>query len=305
MARCLTSRSTSPRARIRSPRLVNVDVIQISNREAVGGGGLAVSKERVLSGSESASRVQGVLVGPDELRSRVGVLVLAGSSGRVDVVRARSFAQLGAVALVQRWFGGSGQAKGICEIPVEEFVRGVDLLVEVGASGVVVVGVSRGAEGALHLAVVDDRVDGVVALSPSSVSWANVGPGIEGQMAPARSSWSWCGEPIPFVPYDPAWVDPDPPVSYRALYESSLVVFAERVGVASIPIERARAEIVAVAGGDGQMWPSLLFAQQLEGRGGGGRCYFRWGKDAGHRSSVPGEAAFSDRAGGCVYCGVE
>jgi S-formylglutathione hydrolase FrmB len=51
----------------------------------------------------------------------------------------------------------------------------VDLLVDAGASRVVVVGVSKGAEGALHLAVVDDRVDGVVALSPSSVSWANLG----------------------------------------------------------------------------------------------------------------------------------
>src|SRR5256712_1917288 len=253
MARCLTSRSTSPRARIRSPRLVNVDVIQISSRAGVGGGGVAVSKERVLSGSESASRVPGVLVGPDELRSRVGVLVLAGSSGRVDVVRARSFGQLGAVALAQRWFGGSGQAKGICEIPVEEFVRGVGLLVEGGASRGVVVGGSKGAEGALHLSVVDDRVDGVVALSPSSVSWANVGAGLDGQLTPARSSWSWCGEPLPFVPYDSGWVDPDPPVSYRALYESSLVAFADRVAEASIPVERAQAKIVAVAGGDDQM----------------------------------------------------
>ena len=40
-----------------------------------------MTKERVLSGSESASRVQGFLVGADGLRSRVGVLVLAGSSG--------------------------------------------------------------------------------------------------------------------------------------------------------------------------------------------------------------------------------
>jgi len=242
-------------------------------------------------------------VGADGLRSRVGVLVVAGSSGRVDVVRAQRFAQLGAVALAQQWFGGSGQASGICEIPVEEFVRGVDLLVEAGASRVVVVGVSRGAEGALHLAVVDDRVDGVVALSPSSVSWANVGPGLDGQMTPARSSWSWCGEPIPFVPYDPAWVDPDPPVSYRALYESSLVVFAERVGVASIPIERARAEIVAVAGGDDQMWPSLLFAQQLEARRGGVGFELIVGKDAGHRITFPGEAAAPDRAAVYAYGG--
>jgi hypothetical protein len=52
---------------------------------------------------------------------------------------------------------------------------GRDLLVDAGASRVVVVGVSKGAEGALNLVVVDDRVDGVVALSPSSVSCANLG----------------------------------------------------------------------------------------------------------------------------------
>jgi hypothetical protein len=62
-----------------------------------------VSEERVLSGSEPGDRVQGVLVGGDDgLRSRVGVLVLAGSSGRVDVVRARSFAVWGLL----RWRSG-------------------------------------------------------------------------------------------------------------------------------------------------------------------------------------------------------
>ena len=61
-----------------------------------------MSEERVLSGSEPGDRVQGVLVGGDGLRSRVGVLVLAGSSGRVDVVRARSFAVWGLL----RWRSG-------------------------------------------------------------------------------------------------------------------------------------------------------------------------------------------------------
>jgi hypothetical protein len=165
------------------------------------------------------------------------------------------------------------------------------------------VGASKGAEGALHLSVVDDRVDGVVAVSPSSVSWANVGVGLDGEMTPARSSWSWCGEPLPFVPYDPAWVDPDPPVSYRALYESSLVVFADRVAEASIPVERAQAKIVAVAGGDDQMWPALLFAEHLEARRGGVEFELIVGKDAGHRITFPGETAAPDRAAVYAYGG--
>jgi uncharacterized protein len=48
-----------------------------------------------------------------------GVIVLGGSSGRVDVERARLFAAAGSKALALQWFGGEGQAQGICEIPLE------------------------------------------------------------------------------------------------------------------------------------------------------------------------------------------
>lgn len=40
--------------------------------------------------------------------SDAGVLVLAGSSGRLDVSRADVLADAGATALAIRWFGGAG-----------------------------------------------------------------------------------------------------------------------------------------------------------------------------------------------------
>ena len=58
----------------------------------------------------------------------VGILVLLGSSGRMDIDRARLLAEHGAHAMAVRWFGGDGQAPGVCEIPLEVFTRALDRL---------------------------------------------------------------------------------------------------------------------------------------------------------------------------------
>ena len=50
--------------------------------------------------------------------SEVGVLVLAGSSGRILRERAGLLARQGMAALAIRWFGGAGQPRGICEVPL-------------------------------------------------------------------------------------------------------------------------------------------------------------------------------------------
>ncbi len=65
---------------------------------------------------------------------------------------------------------------------------------------VVLLGVSKSAEAFLLYAADDPRVDAVVALAPSHVVWANVGPGPDGELRPQHSSWSRGGEPLPFVP---------------------------------------------------------------------------------------------------------
>src|SRR2546430_5626801 len=46
------------------------------------------------------------------------------------------------------------------------------------------------------------RVRVVAAISPSSVVWANAGPGIDGVAWPQRSSWTRGGVPLPFIKYD-------------------------------------------------------------------------------------------------------
>jgi hypothetical protein len=241
---------------------------------------------------------EGVLVEPAG-DSSVGLLVLAGSSGRVDADRCRILARSGIMALSIRWFGGVGQAPGICEIPMETFVAAIDLLKARGVGRIGVLGVSKGAEAALLLSVRDRRVDVVVALSPTSVAWANVGPGADGVTFPRRSSWTWRGEPVPFVPYDEDWTRVGDPVAYRTHYEQSVRAFPDAARRAAIPIEQCTAEVVLVAGGDDQMWPSLAFAQELASRraSAGHPVMLVTSTDAGHRPRLPSEgpAARSDR----------
>ncbi len=168
-------------------------------------------------------RVNGAFVSrPDA--NETGVVVLSGSSGRVDIDRARLFAGAGAKALALQWFGATGQSPGICEIPLETFCDATDYLISRGCRRIVFVGTSKGAEAALLVATLDPRVNSVIAISPSSVVWGNIGPGKDGREWPERSSWTWKGEPLEFVPADPAWERDyrDGLVSYRSFFESCL-----------------------------------------------------------------------------------
>ncbi|MFE9537233.1 acyl-CoA thioester hydrolase/BAAT C-terminal domain-containing protein [Streptomyces sp. NPDC006691] len=233
---------------------------------------------------------EGLLVAPAR-GSEVGVLVLAGSSGRVERERARLLARQGAVALAIRWFGGPGQTPGICEVPLETFTAAVDALQREGARRIIILGASKGAEAALLTAVHDPRVDVVVALSPASRVWCNVGPGRDGEQYPYRSSWTWQERPLPFVPMDDSWPSPEPPVAVRAWYELSERTFSRLLPAAEIPVEAARADLILVAGGDDAMWPSLPSAEELVRRrrstGASSRLIAR--HDAGHRPRLPGE----------------
>jgi hypothetical protein len=234
-------------------------------------------------------RVQGALLRP-ERASDLGVIVLSGSSGRVDVDRARLFAERGAVSLAQRWWGGEGQAASITQVPLELFVAGVDRLKAEGCARIAMVGTSKGAEAALLAATIDPRIDLVVAVSPTHVVWQNMGPAW-----PPTSSFTLGGAVLPFIVYDPrGWPAAGTPrPSYRPMWEKSLATFAEDVPAATIAVERARAEIILVAGGADLLWPSdtaaHAIAARLQAHGKTARLIEHPG--AGHSPVFPGEPA--------------
>lgn len=246
---------------------------------------------------------EGVLLTPAGGGNGTGVLVLSGSSGRIEHSRATVLATAGVTALTHRWFGGAGQPRSINEYPLERFAWGVDRLTS-QCDRVVLMGSSKSAEAFLLYAADDPRVDALVAFAPSHVAWANVGVDEDGGLRPCRSSWTRRGRPVAFVPYDDdVLVDTDPP-TFEPVYRQSLLTFADRVAAATIPAERFFGDVLLVAGGDDHVWPSLDAARAIERR----RAAFDLPTTvvthpaAGHRTVLPGETiatggAVMDRGG--------
>lgn len=217
-----------------------------------------------------------------------GVLVLAGSSGRLDTARADVLAAAGATALAIRWFGGRGQPASACEVPLEIFVQAIDLLTE-ECDRIGVLGLSYGAEAALLTAVRDRRIDAVVALAPTDVVWE--GERRSEEDAP-RSKWTWGGEPLPFVPLDRSWSPSSSPPAFASLYaQSRRLADPAVVAAATIPVEAFDGDLVLVLGGDDQVWPSGTAARAIVARRSahGMRTTVVEDPAAGHLVVLPGE----------------
>ena len=213
---------------------------------------------------QSLERPDGVLVAPHE-PCGTGVLVLAGSSGRVEAERARLFARHGALALSIRWFGGEGQQPDTYEVPLELFFGALDRLAP-SCDRLAVVGSSFGAEAALLTAVHDGRVDAVVALAPTPVVWAGVAPGEDGVGVRQTSHWTLGGATVPFVPFVDDWVPDQTPPAFRGLYVESLASQPQAAADAAIPVERIGGEVLVVGGEDDQVWPGADFARAVARR---------------------------------------
>ncbi|MCW2548776.1 MAG: hypothetical protein JWN96_3236 [Mycobacterium sp.] len=217
--------------------------------------------------------------------SGTAALVVSGSSGALEVERSRLLAQHGVLALSIRWFGGPGQQPGPYEVPIETFTSALDRLAR-HADRLAIVGTSFGAEAALVTATLDQRVDAVIALAPSSVVWAGIT-----DSGRVTSHWTHDGSPLPFAPYDLTWrPDGDPP-AYRELYRRSLLAHQDHGEAASIRVEESRAELVLVGGEDDQVWPGADFARTLaDRRGSGCPTAVVTHEKAGHRVVLPGES---------------
>jgi esterase/lipase len=222
---------------------------------------------------------------------RGALLVLGGSSGRIQEDRCRALAAHGYVALSPRWFGAPNAREQLREVPVESFLPHLDRLAAHGTPELGVVGTSFGAIAALLLGVADERLETVVALAPSHVVWA--APVLTDDGRPvAASSFSWRGDPLHFVPTvdQTAWTGPEF-TTLRQVYEASLRRFAAAEANARIAVEEITSRVVLAAGGADAVWPSAAFAEQVRERraaaGLGTTVLVEPG--AGHRVVLPGE----------------
>lgn len=215
--------------------------------------------------------------------SGTGVLLLAGSSGRIEEKRADLLAARGARVRAIRWFGGEGQRPAAHEVPLEIFVSALDEL-RAESERVALFGTSFGAEAALSVAAVTS-VDATVAVAPSSVVWAGWWDGAW------SSHWTLGRRALPAVAFDPTWHAESNPPAYRSLYERSLRLDLAATAAARIPVEQIEGDLLLVAGGDDQVWPSVEFADEIVASRTASALTTTvvTHPDAGHRLVLPGE----------------
>lgn len=136
---------------------------------------------------------------------------------------------------------------------------------EVDASRIALYGVSKGAEFALLAASRMAWPKAVVAIVPSDVVWEGWGPGV----APGqRSSFSWKGEPLPFVPYvdfekEFLGFQTGQPVIIRRPQDKGRAAFPERVAPARIAVENYAGPVLLVGSQGDQVWDSGGMAQAM------------------------------------------
>lgn len=200
--------------------------------------------------------------GAAEEAQPAGILVLGGSEGGKSIYRSKGFIEIGYPVLSLAYFKEPGTPDYLDEIPLEYFDKPFAWFAErpeMRGKKIVVIGDSKGAELALLLASRTPKIAGVIGISPSSV----VFQGLPQIFWPPRSSWTYKGEPLPFVPYDASQgVHPN---NLLPLYVLSLS-HTEKVEKAFLPVEKINGPILLLSGEDDAMWPAADMAEALVNR---------------------------------------
>lgn len=127
-------------------------------------------------------------------------------------------------------------------------------------------GVSKGGEFAIIAASRFDWLSAVAAVVPSDVVWEGWGPNVTKD--DTRSSFSWRGEPLPYVPYAGmretiVALYRGEPRTLRTPHEQGRAANPARVAAATIPIEKFKGALLVAGGELDQTWPSADMVRSI------------------------------------------
>lgn len=151
------------------------------------------------------------------------------------------------------------------EIPLEYFKKAVDWLkAEVDPEKIILMGASRNAELALLVAsYYPESIQGVIAYSPSSVSWSNtVMPFNSDEIKP---SWTIQNAPVPFIPMPKLRVGESDTIQTLSYWKQGLSDTIT-VNQALIQVEKINGPVLLLSGLDDAVWPSAGMSDMIEER---------------------------------------
>ena len=211
------------------------------------------------------------------------IVLLGGAEGGAKAAReeAPKLASLGFAVLGLPYYSparGFGGEREIPELPADFAEIPVDRLgavyewiksrPDLDSERVGLYGASKGAELALLAASRFAWVKSVVAVAPSDVVWEGWGWGV----APGtRSSFSWEGKPLPFVPYVDFFREilggsPDGEIHIRRPHDRGRAAHPAEAVAARIPVERYAGPLLLIAGQDDQLWNAGMMAHNIAER---------------------------------------
>ncbi|GHO86415.1 acyl-CoA thioesterase/bile acid-CoA:amino acid N-acyltransferase family protein [Dictyobacter formicarum] len=204
-----------------------------------------------------------------------GIILLSGSSGTSKDQEAALLAAHGYNTLALTYFGVAPLPASLQEIPLEYFKKAIDWLrarPSVQTTQVVIIGLSKGAEAALLVAATFPEINAVIAYAPSAL--IHQGLGATSEDSRERSSWTYRGKQLPFIPYRPSIAfqeyilrqrQAQLPVAFRRAYMESLQN-QQYLMPAMIAVEKIRGPVLIISGQEDQMWPSTLFGDMIDER---------------------------------------
>jgi dienelactone hydrolase len=222
----------------------------------------------------------------NEKNKRPAIILLGGSEGGSAVTRgAAQLASYGFAVLALPYYSPpawpSQKAElpalpaAFADIPVDRLNEAHAWLqarenvnADVDAKRIAVYGTSKGAEFALLAGVHLPWVKSVVAVVPTDVVWEGWGPGVE---PTKRSSFSFNGKPLPFVPYQDfsqefMGFQTGDDVRMRRFQDKGRAANPVAAVAARIPVERIKAPVMLVAGQEDQVWNSAMMAHNIAER---------------------------------------
>lgn len=272
----------------------------------IGSGGVTYRESPGLTVRTVAQgRLNGAFAAPAGARRRPAIILLHGSEGGgAEEARALAtrYAGQGFAAFALNYF--AWDLKGLKGPPNYHVNQPIELIADVrdwlakqpeaDVSRLALYGHSKGAEYATVAATYYPWVKAVVACVPSDVVWEGYGigdgrnrPGSTLQWPARRSSWSWRGEALPYVPLHSfedksrSWFD------NTERYDVSRAEHPAEAREAAIPIERSNARFLLLGGGRDEVWSSGRMAAALKARmaqaGKGARATLVTYRTAGHQ----------------------